>query len=101
MAKSEVPGSVKRFGARYGKTVKVKFAFIEKEQRALHKCPACSAISVKRLSAGIWQCRRCNKKFAGKAYTPGHVPKLIEAVEEGEIGVLPAAEGKEKEVSEE
>ena len=62
-------GSAKRFGARYGRTVKHNFARIEKEQRALHKCPYCNNDSVKRLSAGIWECRKCNAKFAGKAYT--------------------------------
>ncbi|MBW2979406.1 50S ribosomal protein L37ae [Candidatus Woesearchaeota archaeon] len=63
-------GSAKRFGARYGKTVKERFAKIEALQRAKHKCPYCSAVRVKRIAAGIWQCRKCNAKFTGKAYSP-------------------------------
>jgi len=60
----------KRFGARYGRKPKKKFAKIEKTQRAKHKCPYCNKAAVKRIAAGIWQCRKCSIKFAGKAYTP-------------------------------
>jgi len=62
-------GSAKRFGARYGTRPKYKFAKIEKEQRKKHKCPYCSRVQVKRISVGIWHCRKCNAKFTGKAYT--------------------------------
>ena len=61
--------STKRFGARYGRTIKEKYAKIETEQRKLHKCPYCSKIKVKRESAGIWHCKKCNSTFTGKAYT--------------------------------
>ena len=62
-------GSAKRFGARYGTKPKYIFAKIEKEQRRLHKCPYCLAVKVKRAAVGIWQCRKCNIKFTGKAYS--------------------------------
>ena len=62
-------GSVKRFGARYGRKPKLKFSQIETEQRKLHKCPYCNKVAVKRVSLGIWKCRKCNAKFAGKAYS--------------------------------
>jgi len=39
------------------------------EQRKLHKCPYCNKIKVKRVALGIWQCKKCNAKFAGKAYS--------------------------------
>ncbi len=61
--------TVKRFGARYGTKVKKKLAKIEAEQRKKHKCPYCNKLAVKRLSYGIWHCNKCNKKFAGKAYS--------------------------------
>lgn len=64
-------GSAKRFGARYGTKPKYKFAKIEKEQRRKHKCPYCSYVQVKRVAMGIWQCRKCDAKFTGKAYTIG------------------------------
>jgi large subunit ribosomal protein L37Ae len=62
-------GSVKRFGARYGRKPKLKFSKIETEQRKLHKCPYCNKIAVKRIAVGIWSCRKCNAKFTGKAYS--------------------------------
>ncbi|MEK6905680.1 MAG: 50S ribosomal protein L37ae [Nanoarchaeota archaeon] len=61
--------STKRFGARYGPSLKKKFALAEAQQRAKHKCPSCNKMSVKRLATGIWKCLKCNVKFAGKAYT--------------------------------
>ena len=69
MEKIEKLGSAKCFGARYGSKPKHKFAKIEKEQRRKHKCPYCNAVKVKRVSAGIWSCKRCNAKFTGKAYS--------------------------------
>lgn len=69
MAEQYKYGSTKRFGSRYGRTIKHNFAKIEKEQRKLHKCPYCNKIAVKRLAVGIWYCRKCEAKFTGKAYT--------------------------------
>lgn len=63
-------GSAGRFGSRYGKRLKVKVANIEKDQRKKHKCPDCRKFQVRRISLGIYECKKCGKKFAGKAYTP-------------------------------
>ena len=71
MAEIEKYGSVKRFGARYGRRLKERFGKIEKEQRRKQKCPYCSALKVKRIAVGIWGCRGCGVKFAGKAYSVG------------------------------
>lgn len=62
-------GSVKRFGPRYGRTVKNKLGKIEHEQRKLHECPKCLRPAAKRDSVGIWICTKCGNKFASKAYT--------------------------------
>ena len=78
MKTEENLGSVKRFGARYGRKLKVKFSKIEAEQRKLHKCPYCSKTAVKRVAVGIWSCKKCNAKFTGKAYS---VAKKITAKE--------------------
>ena len=77
-------GSVKRFGARYGRKPKLKFSKIEAEQRKLHKCPYCNKIAVKRVAVGIWHCRKCNAKFTGKAYS---VSSKITMKESKEIGM--------------
>ena len=71
MAKSQkkTSGSAKRFGSRYGRSIRQKVWSIEKELRSKHKCPYCSKPKVKRLAAGIWECKGCNSKFTGAAYT--------------------------------
>lgn len=61
--------STRRFGARYGRKPKAKFAQIEALQRTKYKCPYCSKFWVKRLAMGIWQCQKCEVKFASRAYT--------------------------------
>ena len=99
MKYEEKLGSVKRFGARYGRKSKLKFSKIETEQRKLHKCPYCSKIAVKRVAIGIWKCRKCNAKFTGKAYS---VTRKIIAKEAEEMPEEPAAaEEQETEASEE
>ncbi len=80
-------GSARRFGARYGRKTKLKFFKVEAEQRKLHKCPYCSKVAVKRVAVGIWQCRKCNTKFTGNAYslTKKVITKEAEAMEEPEV----------------
>lgn len=68
-------GSTGRFGARYGRGVKVVVEKIERKQRMIYVCPSCKSKSLRRVSAGIWQCRKCEAKFAGGAYSP--TTKLI------------------------
>ena len=77
MVKIKGLGSIKRFGSRYGRTVKLKLAKVEKEQRKKHKCPYCNSMQVKRVSAGIWFCKKCNAKFTGKAYTLSKEEKKV------------------------
>ena len=69
MAETKKLGSVKRFGARYGRRVKDRFAKVEAVQRGKHICPYCKAPKVKRVAVGIWQCNKCSAKFTGKAYS--------------------------------
>lgn len=33
-----------------------------------YACPSCSRISVKRVSAGVWKCAKCNAKYASGTY---------------------------------
>jgi len=61
--------STKRFGARYGRSLKERLAKIEVEYKKRNKCPYCGKNRVKRLAIGIWFCSACNSKFAGKAYS--------------------------------
>lgn len=68
--RTEKAGTAGRFGARYGVVVRNRVKAIEAHQKARHECPECHHKSVKRVSAGIWQCSRCGNKFAAAAYSP-------------------------------
>ena len=63
-------GPAGRFGARYGTKIRRKVNNIERKQKAKHPCPSCGEIKAKRISLGIYQCRKCEAKFPGGAYTP-------------------------------
>ncbi len=68
---SKLKSTAKRFGARYGNTLRKKVGLIEKTSRGKHKCKFCGKEDkVKRIAYGIWKCRSCEKKFIGRAYTP-------------------------------
>ncbi len=56
-----------RFGAGYGNP-RNKLSAIEAVQRKKQKCILCNG-TAKRLANGIWQCKKCNKKFASGTYT--------------------------------
>ena len=70
MPKTKKVGSAGRFGNRYGKRIRNLIANIEKMQKQRYVCPRCGMLYVKRHSAGVWECRKCGVKFAGKAYSP-------------------------------
>ena len=63
-------GPVGRFGARYGVRARSRVRNVELVQRQKHVCPSCGNKKVKRVSTSIWQCGKCNVKFAGGAYIP-------------------------------
>jgi len=63
-------GPAARFGPRYGLRIRNLVRDIEVIQKQWHKCPNCGARRVKRISSGIWQCRKCGYKFAGGMYFP-------------------------------
>ena len=67
---SKIVGSAGRFGPRYGKKVRKLVSEIEKSQKKRHVCPKCKMPYVKRISTGIYYCKKCKTKFAGKAYYP-------------------------------
>jgi len=71
MVKTKISRSAGRFGARYGQSVRRKTADIESLQRKKQQCIFCNGIA-KRTSKGIWECKKCSKKFASHAY---YLPK--------------------------
>ncbi|MGB9963941.1 50S ribosomal protein L37ae [Halobacterium hubeiense] len=70
MAKKGSTGSAGRFGARYGRVSRRRVSEIEDEMNNDHTCPDCGSDAVSRQGTGIWQCAKCDHKFAGGAYKP-------------------------------
>ena len=75
-------GSVKRFGPRYGRTLKQKTGKIEKKQKRTYQCPSCRYERVKQESTGIWTCGKCGAKFTSRAYSIAKLPSLQSGGEE-------------------
>ena len=59
-----------RFGSRYGKGIRDRIVAIEEKQRSSNFCPNCGFKRVKRISTGLFKCKKCNFVFAGGAFTP-------------------------------
>jgi len=108
MALPKELSTIKRFGTRYGRTTRHKIGLIESVQKQNHKCPYCAQQRVKRVAMGIWQCRKCNAQFTGKAYTTAkkkvtaqELMAQIAQQESIETAPLAAIEQTEENVSEE
>jgi large subunit ribosomal protein L37Ae len=67
MVKTKFIKSAGRFGARYGQHAKRKLLDIESKQRQKQVCPFCQR-KIKRVSNGIWKCKKCKRKFAAHTY---------------------------------
>ena len=91
-------GSTGRFQARYGVRARTNVRNIEIQQRMKHFCPSCGDKKVKRISTGVWQCKKCGIKFAGGAYIPRtETGQKIEKIIRGEISSPEVAEKVEEE----
>ncbi len=100
MAKKSLK-SAKRFGPRYGKTVKAKVAILESSSRGTHKCPYCTYVRVRRVASGIWNCGKCGAKFTARSYSPDKRKMTAKASKEGLVDenmLLPEEEEKKDEV---
>ena len=94
MVKRATYGSVRRLGSRYGRTLRFKLGKIEAEQSKKHKCPYCNYVKVRRISVGIWHCKKCGAKFTNKAYTVGKVSPIKRVAEEDVKAPAPKASKK-------
>ena len=63
-------GTAGRFQARYGVRARTRVRDVEDMQKTKHLCPSCGQKTVKRISTGIWRCKKCGNTFAGGAYLP-------------------------------
>jgi large subunit ribosomal protein L37Ae len=63
-------GPTRGLGARYGATVRKRYVKVLTEMKKEHRCLQCGFTRVRRVSVGVWQCRKCGFTFTGGAYTP-------------------------------
>jgi len=61
--------SAKKYGTRYGRTNRLDVNRIESQYLGHHVCPYCKYEGAKRISRGIWGCKKCGSKFTAKAYS--------------------------------
>ncbi len=61
-------GITARFGPRYGDRLRKRVLEIETKEKGDIKCPKCENPTMKRLSTGVWHCRRCGAKMTGGAW---------------------------------
>lgn len=63
-------GPTRGLGPRYGAMVRKRYIKVVKGMKKPHRCPQCGLQRVKRVSVGVWKCRKCGFTFTGGAYTP-------------------------------
>lgn len=68
--KTKKVGPARGLGARYGATVRKRYVKIVSGMKKAQKCPQCGLLRVKRVSVGVWRCKKCGFTFSGGAYTP-------------------------------
>ncbi len=57
--------SSNKYGAKIRKLVMAAY----KTKKAKYECRKCNKIKVTRVSFSIWECKGCDTRFAGGAYT--------------------------------
>ena len=68
---TKVVGIAGRFGARYGSTLRKRWKEVMEKRYAPHVCPFCGSIgTVRRITVGVWTCKKCGATWAGGAYVP-------------------------------
>jgi len=70
MGRTKKVGPTRGLGVRYGSTVRKRYSKVVTELRKPHRCPQCGFPRLKRVSVGVWGCRKCGFTFTGGAYTP-------------------------------
>ena len=63
-------GNAGKWGSRYGVSNRRAAGAVERRAKATYVCPSCFYERVRRQAVGIWQCRKCDHRFAGGAWQP-------------------------------
>ena len=60
--------AVKGLGAKYGGTLRKRYARTYRTLKAARECPSCSSMKLRRQASGIWRCGSCGYVVAGGAF---------------------------------
>lgn len=60
--------NVKGLGAKYGGTLRKRYARVYRTLKAARECPSCASMKMRRQASGIWKCAVCGFTVAGGAY---------------------------------
>ncbi|MHA1734501.1 MAG: 50S ribosomal protein L37Ae [Promethearchaeota archaeon] len=77
MGRTKKVGPTGRFGPRYGSRVRKRVKEIEVKMKSAYKCPSCETRAVRRISAGVWECKKCGAKMTGGAWEPVTAPGKV------------------------
>ena len=61
--------NVRGLGAKYGGTLRKRYARVFRTLKQARECPACSSMRLSRTSSGIWKCKSCGYTVAGGAFS--------------------------------
>ena len=61
---------IKGLGAKYGGTLRKRYARTYRTLKTGRQCPSCSSKKLRRQASGIWKCNSCGYVVAGGAYEP-------------------------------
>jgi large subunit ribosomal protein L37Ae len=70
LGRTKKVGPTRGLGARYGSTVRKRYIRATAGLKKAHRCPQCGFVRVKRVSVGVWKCKKCDYTFTGGAYVP-------------------------------
>lgn len=62
--------SAGKYGAKFGIGIRKRWLKVADKQKKHYDCQRCGFQKVKRLSTGVFECKKCGLKFAGGAYFP-------------------------------
>lgn len=60
--------SLRGLGAKYGGTLRKRYARIFRTLKQARECPSCSSMRLARTSSGVWKCKSCGYTVAGGAF---------------------------------
>jgi large subunit ribosomal protein L37Ae len=60
--------NVRGLGAKYGGTLRKRYARVFGTLKQARECPSCSSMKLARTSSGIWTCKSCGYRVAGGAF---------------------------------